>query len=1585
MPHKRHSTENVTMCCVRVFRNAEAYRDHLFKLLWRGCSCLEQQQHKSLSTKPRQCLTGRQTALRVLLRKGDSWSAHVFVAHSHRAAVALERTASGSAGAGEAAELSAFCLEAISDREGARWPAGIEESRGEVAGGEFQSTWVDWLQHSAALQEKVGNGAEAQRLLQLAFDYAVRCLKRWQEGARDHGAAECAAYAGMLKMHAATALSSQHPRTRVRDPSGATKTNPPPGKQAAKKRSGKKATGCPSPSSVIRGHALRGLEILDDVVGCLGDLATEVEGSKKAVGPKAASFVGAAVKAWRWAQRCCGVTALWADQGSGIGGSCDGGGKASSGELEEAEWLDVNSRGLRVLAELSRNLSAVRRVSVGGHLERMPPARSFSEVAVESYLRGAHIHLAALSSTAKCVPAGAVRRRSNGSIAKDSAIQALAVVEEMCEVDGNCLPSQFIRRLGAGYFGLGTSLLDCCKLDAGLEALARGCRILEGWVKSEVNVLGAGLGAVDSCEGDTAAGTAEILRTAQLDLRLSRLSKALQDSAETSMAAVAAARALAFCPELWRATPDGHPDPPGSALALVERYVRCRLRCRRPASAGARDRDPPSCNSGRVLGMAGTNRTAVSAYLLGGEGFTAAVGDVEAVGTVRAKDSIAEDLSTILARHGLPLAAIVWVLLEVCRVYRVQLPLCVSEGAGGSAVGDDGYARLACIEGHRATTKEVLKVCQSRLREKQIAEKCRQGFLMWEAHARVAAAKFEHDVFLAGVAESAADTAQRVMADVPSSNCRATAGSAASTSSKYGPEGFPFSSPAAAAAAGVLACTRAMVLRNLTDRDGDAKDAMRRGLQFFDEAARDSNWKPERAWPASARPTGEGSVVAHLQMLEAHYTLHEDAARRVKAAEVRVVLADAAISEAKEDGSELEVASSAAALGSVGAALQSAGLSVLGSVYSAVALDKLCRVGGSGEHQEGVGTGMGAGVGTSVASSNVQVEAAQVAAGIVRGLCLAERRGSERDGESALLNAKIRVSDPVSRATAQPTAAYLECMAGMGLAWTYERSGRLVEAMRELRQVLRLCHAWASAGGALSASDKQVVPLSAAKGTSILDESAGGDAAAAGPEEGVGEESGDVEEAAGGGRACRNGRTGEGVALSSQWIPIYLEGLASMGRLWRARGFASKASGYLRQGCIASEPLRAARFLRRSLLEEVEVAAGMHRFDRAERLLGASQDLLRRELQEMGGVAGSTPPLECATCKGLHTSDGAVGLDPARGGIAGPGPVAAAAKGKGSKRGVKKGVGNPKCQPLATVAVSSSVPCVRCREVGVNAAELAAAEALLFRKRGNFEGAVAACERGLVAFASLFRAAESPVQLHDSLSFARVSSAHFPMGKGEGEQGFGSRAIKTLATLRLQQGRAACLLGDVTAGKKLLQDCSDLDGAPALVRAAALYRLGRISLDAGDAAQAMAPLETAMVLTRGAGTPKLVRKIRRVLAVARTAECGRGEAESVGVDGSWGVAALASLSIGVTHCNQVTHATAKRSRKGDSGPNTSGNMAGLKLFDVVGGSCATMGGATVDGEAQEKGEWAESRRVSCSQPPSSIEYVCASPPRRFVT
>ncbi|CAN0573161.1 unnamed protein product, partial [Ectocarpus sp. 12 AP-2014] len=97
--------------------------------------------------------------------------------------------------------------------------------------------------------------------------------------------------------------------------------------------------------------------------------------------------------------------------------------------------------------------------------------------------------------------------------------------------------------------------------------------------------------------------------------------------------------------------------------------------------------------------------------------------------------------------------------------------------------------------------------------------------------------------------------------------------------------------------------------------------------------------------------------------------------------------------------------------------------------------------------------------------------------------------------------------------------AYLECVAGLGLSWVYQRSGRLVEAMGEVRQVMRLCRAWASAGGSLVVSDKQVVALSAEKGDCIHDEGSDGLADAAShhaeAEEGVGTENGDTEDTLG--------------------------------------------------------------------------------------------------------------------------------------------------------------------------------------------------------------------------------------------------------------------------------------------------------------------------------------------------------------------------------------------------------------------------------------------------------------------------------------
>lgn len=438
-------------------------------------------------------------------------------------------------------------------------------------------------------------------------------------------------------------------------------------------------------------------------------------------------------------------------------------------------------------------------------------------------------------------------------------------------------------------------------------------------------------------------------------------------------------------------------------------------------------------------------------------------------------------------------------------------------------------------------------------------------------------------------------------------------------------------------------------------------------------------------------------------------------------------------------------------------------------------------------------------------------------------------------------------------------------------------------------------------------------------------------------------ESGDIEDTMGDDGAGGDGRERTIFALGSRWIPVYLEGLKRMGCLWRERGVASKASLTLRQGCVMSESLHAARFLRDCLVEEVKVATGKHQFARADRLLRASQDLLHQERRELMSADANDTSTECAACQVL---------DPASAAASGAAP-APAAKGKGSKRGAKKPGGRKTIPSTATAVATKSTraACIRCRELDVSAAELAVVEASLLRKQGEFVGALAACERGQAVLAPLVEAAGEPVSLSRSLSFVRVSS-ECSRFKGAEAQGRGRCAAEVLAMLRLQQGRACCLLGNTTAGEALFQDCSNADGVPALVRATALYRIGRMSLDVGDAATAKLPLETAEALTRGAGVPKLVRKVRRTLAVTLAQLTGQGGPGNVGVDGSWRVAALSSLSIGVTHCNQVTHASARRARKGDFESSLSGVSAGLRLFDVVSGGSR----ATVDGCGQQEGE-----------------------------
>lgn len=1489
--------------CVCIFQIADSYRALLFKQLWLGCAALEK---PSLAAESRECLVGRQTALGVMLRKEASWSVDVFVAHALRAAMALQERAGSDDGAGaeDAAELSGFCLDGLSDREREGWPTGAEDGCEEA--GELHSSWVEWLQYSAGLHQKVGQAAEAQRLLQLAYEYVQRCRKlRQPKAGRDHKVAECAAYAGILKLHTAAMITSLHPPEGAASMAASAQHK---GKKGANKRVGKRQAESPKPASAVISLTSRGLDYAGDVIAALESLVGNTNDAGAGGRTEPVFFVGAAVKAWTRVKKSCSVTTLWMER-EGAGGMAK-----DPGELEESEWSALSVRGRLVLAELSSKLALVRaRNELGRGLERIPPTASLLQVAVDAYLRVAHAHLGSLGSVTNpgaAIGANTGRNQSRWATNEDNARQALAAAAEVLEMGGDAIPSQFLKRVGTGFFGLGTSLVDHGEVNAGLDALVQGCRLLESWTEVESDRPGT---ADD--DDSSAAGVSEILRSAQLDMRLAKLSLVLQDSAECALAAAAAVRALAFCPGMRCLNSEGQPKYPAGALTLVERFVACKLGC-----GGSADSKPAS----KTERLTSASATLLSAYLSDGDGVHTSMGN---------SCSAAEDLQKVLERRGFPSAAIVWVLLAACRAYRAYLPLCISEEAGSvSRGGKVEGSTFACIEGHRLATQAILEFCR------RVPSDNQEGGMegeegeadMWEAHAWLLAATFEHDLHLADISDTrAVDNTVGALTNLPAGIQHATSGAA--TASRLCGEGTSSGPLAAAAAGGVFACIRAMLLRAVTHHDGDVKMAMGRGLDLFLEAARDSDRTRRLHSLENLGPAGVGSIVGHLDVLEAHYALHGDTLRRVKVAEVRVGLADRARSEVEEGSLPQGAESLAAARDCVSAASQARGLPCLGFVYSA-AVNAVCGL----AVPERRGLGAVADKRTNSANSSALVQAAQIAVDVVRGVCLAEQSGREEEGESVLLETRRALCHPDSSAIAPATAAYLECVAGLGLSWIYQRSGRLMEAMREVRQVMRLCRTWASAGGPLAVSDKQAVTLSAEKGDCIHDDPANGHAAAVSQtqvEEGVGAEGGDIEDTIGEDGAD-GGRQMEIFALGSRWIPVYLEGLIRMGRLWRERGIASKASLTLRQGCVFGESLHAARFLRDCLLEEVNVATEKHQFARAERLLRASQDLLHQERRELVSAGPDAVSAECGGCQLLDSANVAgSGTAPAQG-----------AKGKGSQRGAKK-VGGKKKTPSASptvVAKSSTAACIRCRELDVNAAELTVVEASLLRKQGDFVGARAACERGQTILA----------RLDDAGAAGEPVSSGNGRFKGATEQGFGRRAAEVLAMLRLQQGRACCLLGNTTAGENLFRDCSNANGVPALVRATALYRMGRMSLDVGDAAKAKLPLEKAEALTRGAGVPKLVRKVRRALAVTLAELADQGRTGNVGVDGSWRGAALSSLSIGVTSCNQVTHASARRARKGDFGSSLSGGSAGLRLFDVVSGGS----GGTADGCGQKESE-----------------------------
>lgn len=1420
----------------------------MFKLLWRACSALEK---PSFGVTAQQSLLGRQTALKVLLRKGSSWSVDKFVAHAHRGAVALESFA-GCAESGVAAKLSAFCLEALKHREGEDWPTGTGQAE------DMRSAWVDWFHHSAGLQEKIENRAEAQRLLQIAYGYVRYCWRRGVEKKQDYRASACcAAYASILKVHAASTITASHSpppreRSRITPESGTVSRN-----EYTNNRTGKGVDVSPSPlSDVARGHIIKALGYIRDVCDALMAVTKSEEDRAEDV-EATAGFVSIALKAWKWSQKACDVTTFWAEQAK------KGRDDIPSGS-EGVKWSELNAQGYVAVGDLSRALAACSRGGRGLIFERMPRACSFSELAVDFYLRAASLYLVTwmkASQSGLDINAKTARCYYEENAAGENARQALMAAEELCKFDDKTMTPQQTKKAGAGWFALGTSLIGYKGVNAGLSALVKGCHLLEVWTDMEIS------------SGGRSQDIVQIFRSAQLDLRLSKLCRVLQDSAEFGAAASVAARALAFCPDLWRMSYDGRVDSSIDAMVLVEKYVACFLRGYRPeiqeSEDGARHRE---CSAKEAI-TADCMWTLMT-YLYDGD---------HPVFDANTRRVVSQNLSTVLEQKSCPPCSIAWALLAECQAYRNHLKLYASPGC---SISKDYCTMSKCVEGHRRSTKALLKTCASHEDDQGQDETFFVQVGTWEALAHVVAARLEHDIFLVNVEargdEQTIDSIAgngMLVADLPGGLRHASSGveAALKAGGKHN----------STTIVGVSWCIRALILRDMKQNGVNMERAMRKGLDLLFQVVRNPDWTPEGSWQTALGSEGTTSIVALLEVLENHFALHGDTLRRVKATEMKTVISDRASLADEASISPRDAAASAVAISSIGRAYHAAGVPGLTPLYHAAAREKY------------------------IGARNGHGETARVGVSVLRGLCLTELDRETSGAEDTLVEARRFLSDLDSGLIGSSTAAFLECVVGMSLSWIYEGMGRLAEAMEETRKVLRLCQTWASVDG----QDRQVVVLSVVKGASVHDENSY-EHKKAHAEEGLGEEDGGVEE------IMNNERERKESVLSSRWIPIYLEGLACMGRLWRTRGFASKASGYLRQGCVTSESLGAAIVLRRCLLEEVEVATGMHRFDRADRLLQTSKDILEHERQELCVFKDGSASPSCKTCVTMDNAVSPVDVQ------------SVAVKGNGLRRRVRKGghksrttSGPPTSLPFV------HGPCVFCRESALNAAELAVTEACLMRKKRDFTGALAACKRGQTILIPLIHAATSPPRVGSPLSLILPMESSVAQKDGESGQGLGWRTARVLSMLNLQRGRAELLLGNMTSAREKFQDCVRTKNAPALVVASALYRLGCMQLGERDMEGARQSLGKAREITSGAGAPKLVRNVRRVLAVVSAESVRREDVENIGVDGTWEAAALVSLSVGMTHCNQVVHAAAKRAQKGKG--KMMQHSAGLELFDVV--------------------------------------------------
>lgn len=1409
------------------------------------------------------------------------WNTSAFVAYAHRGALALERLGDGNGecGLANAAELSTFCHRALCRRSCVDWPVGDDSVD------DFQLAWIEWLQYSAGLYDKLGDFEEAQRLLVLAYKYVCASADRLAAGvshSAEHHSIMFAAYCGMLKIQAATTTLSQHPYRRSSEFDEIDTSNSPSSRQSGTTQEGM--------APIVYGDVCRGLEHMDilcDLMETKGYAACD-QVAAKGLKVGAGVSISAAVKAWKWTQKACRLITLWVEPGEQV---------VTKSGVDLADLSALITRSLRILGDLSRTLLGFVKHANQNLLAGIPHCEILVEVAFDSYLRVAQKFT---SSRTQGANAGPMVDHPSRVMDETEARKSLCVIENMCRTRSGSVPPQQMKRVGVGWFSFGQTLVGYGQIDAGLDALVRGCQLLEHWSDSPTGIAGTRI---------------DVLRSAQLDLRLSKLSEVLMERRQFSAAAVAITKALSFSPDIWCLSGCDQAEFLYDAQALVTRYVSCRLRCGGSTSHRSIDHSGLRGNNNLALGER------VRSYLSMRDELHCAGGE---------RDNF-HQMTHHLLTQGLSADSVAWILFAKCRAYRAHLPVNEPEGVSRCISGDSDVVS-ACIRGHRAATHALIGMSKAGAQKPQGSKGSLQHFRQWEAQAHVLSAWFEHDLFLMEVASnkgSDADASDAYaacdMADLPGGVQHALLGS--DTANMITPD-LP---PSSAAVAGVCACVCALLKRDLAEPGGGMKEAMHRGLDLLAHAIKKS--KRERSnvpLITAIGPPDAKTIVTCLKILEAHYALHRDTSRMVKALELRIMFAKTHTADDGAVGAMTDTFFEAGALSNIGVAYHEAGVPSIASTFRAIAHSKFSKSLEAAE--DGLRKGSAGDfpcLGDIYGSTSHEV--ARASADTLRGLCLADQKGGAVEAESVLRGARQAVSEDGDAITAA-AAAYLQCVVGMGLSWLYERRGRLVEAMEELRQVLRVCHVWASSASP-PGSDRQVLSLLAARGSSVHDEESVEQMTSVDVnrrEEGVGEENADVDEAIQTKGALGLERKGCRVVLSSTWLPLYVEGLTRMGRLWRARGFATKASGYLRQGCVVAEPLYAARLLRDCLVEEIEVAAQMHRFDRANRLLRACWDLVEQERGDQALSTGCSLVPGCPICdQSIKPRDRQMQATSAKS------SESVRTRGRGTKRVVGRTRTNGSHSKTSLV----EGPCVSCRQFNVNTATLLVIESDLLRRQGDFGAALAACKRGQVALAPLVEAVGRHVPLgccsmleHDTL--ARGSAV-----KESERNDLGWRASEVLALLRLQQGRAAYLLGDRASAKDLLEKCVKSERARVLVRAAALYRLGQMSLDDGDMVSSREPLRRAEALIRETGEPKLVRKVRRALAVALTHPgVAKGKQVTMGVNGTWRVAALSSLSIGTTHCNQVGHVSAKKVQTGeDKRARLLDVSAGLKLFEVVSG------------------------------------------------